>query len=66
MHSFRLMIYLSLYNGTPVPEYVINAIRFMGGKFKPDNAKEWLLINRPRMFILLQKYKVTKELKKAA
>ena len=66
MHSFRLMIYLSLYNGTPVPEYVINAIRFMGGKFKPVNAKEWLLINRPRMFILLQKYKVTKELKKAA
>lgn len=66
MHSFRLMIYLSLYNGTPVPEYVINAIRFMGGQHKPVNAKEWLLINRPRMFILLQKYKVAKELKKVA
>ena len=66
MHSFRLMIYLSLYNGTPVPEYVINAIRFMGGRHKPVNIKEWLLIHRPRMFILLQKYKVAKELKKVA
>lgn len=66
MHSFRLMIYLSLYNGTPVPEYVINAIRFMGGQHKPVNLKEWLLINRPRTFILLQKYKVAKEQKNVA
>ncbi|MEZ3498116.1 glycosyltransferase family 2 protein [Pantoea sp. KPR_PJ] len=66
LHSFRLMIYLSLYNGTAVPEYVINAIRFLGGQHKPVNAKEWLLINRPRLFIQLQKYKVAKELKKAS
>lgn len=66
LHSFRLMIYLSLYNGTPVPEYVINAIRFMGGQHKPDNIKEWLLIHRPRLFIQLQKYKVARELKNAA
>ncbi|PIF22639.1 glycosyltransferase family 2 protein [Candidatus Pantoea floridensis] len=66
MHSFRLMIYLSLYNGTPVPEYVINAIRFMGGQHEPANIKEWLLINRPQIFIMLQNLKVTKELKRAA
>ncbi|RPD96345.1 glycosyltransferase family 2 protein [Candidatus Pantoea deserta] len=66
LHSFRLMIYLSLYNGTPVPEYVIHAIQFMGSQHKPVGVKEWLLINRPRMFIRLQKYKVDKEQKKIA
>lgn len=66
IHSFRLMIYLSLYNGTAVPEYVINAIRFLGGQFEPANIKEWLLIQRPHMFILLQNFKVGRELKRAA
>lgn len=66
VHSFRLMIYLSLYNGTPVPEYVINAIRFMGQNVKTENFKEWLLFNRPELFITLQHYKVKKELKRAA
>ncbi|ALV92807.1 MULTISPECIES: glycosyltransferase family 2 protein [Pantoea] len=66
LHSFRLMIYLSLYNGTAVPEYVINAIRFLGGQYDPANIKEWLLIHRPEMFILLQNIKVAKTLKRAA
>ncbi|MDL4913410.1 MAG: glycosyltransferase [Enterobacterales bacterium endosymbiont of Blomia tropicalis] len=65
-HSFRLMIYLSLYNQTPVPEYVRNAIRFMGKKIKTSSFKEWLLFNRPEVFIALQTYKVRKELKRAA
>jgi len=30
VHSFRLMIYLSLYNGTPVPEYVLNTPPMLG------------------------------------
>ncbi len=66
LHSFRLMIYLSVYNGSEVPEYVINAIRFLGGKYEPANVKEWLLIHRPEMFILLQNIKVSRELKRAA
>lgn len=66
LHSFRLMIYLSLYNKTPVPEYVCNAIRFMGRNVKSENLKEWLLFNRPELFIALQHYKVKKELKRAA
>jgi glycosyltransferase involved in cell wall biosynthesis len=66
MHSFRLMIYLSLHNGTAVPEYVINAIRFLGGQHEPANLKEWLLIRRPHMFIKLQNFKVGRELKRAA
>ncbi|QCA04953.1 glycosyltransferase family 2 protein [Pantoea vagans] len=66
LQSFRLMIYLSLYNGTPVPEYVINAIRFMGRNVKTENIKEWLLFNRPELFIALQHYKVKKELRGAA
>lgn len=66
LQSFRLMIYLSLYNRTPVPEYVINAIRFMGRNVKTENIKEWLLFNRPELFIALQHYKVKKELRGAA
>ncbi|AMG58141.1 glycosyltransferase family 2 protein [Pantoea vagans] len=66
LQSFRLMIYLSLYNGTPVPEYVISAIRFMGRNVKTENIKEWLLFNRPELFIALQHYKVKKELRGAA
>ncbi|WP_336793159.1 glycosyltransferase family 2 protein [Pantoea anthophila] len=66
VHSFRLMIYLSLYNGTPVPEYVLNAIRFLGRNVKTENVKEWLLFNRPELFIALQHYKVKKELSRAA
>lgn len=65
-HSFRLMIYLSLYNQTPVPEYVRNAIRFMGRGVKPQNFKEWLLFNQPDLFIALQSYKVKKEINRAA
>ena len=66
VHSFRLMIYLSLYNRTPVPEYVLNAIRFMGRNVKTESFKEWLLFKRPELFIALQHYKVKKELKNAA
>lgn len=66
IHSFRLMIYLSLYNGTPVPPYVINAIRFMGKRIKPRNIKEWLLLNKPELFIRLQQRKVRKELRHSA
>jgi len=66
MHSFRLMIYLSLYNGTAVPEYVVNAIRFLGSQHEPANIKEWLLIHRPHMFIRLQNIKVNKALRSAA
>lgn len=66
MHSFRLMIYLSLYNGTAVPEYVINAIRFLGNQHEPANIKEWLLLHRPHMFILLQSFKVARALKQVA
>lgn len=65
-HSFRLMIYLSLYNGTPVPEYVLNAIRFLGRNVKTECFKEWLLFNRPELFIAFQHYKVKKELKYVA
>lgn len=65
-HSFRLMIYLSLYNQTPVPEYVRNAIRFMGRDVKTQNFKEWLLFNQPDLFIALQRYKVKKEINRAA
>lgn len=64
LHSFRLMIYLSLYNGTPVPEYVINAIHFLGGQHKAQNIKEWLIIRHPRTFIRLQNLKVSRELKR--
>jgi len=60
------MIYLSLYNRTPVPEYVLNAIRFMGRNVKTESFKEWLLFKRPELFIALQHYKVKKELKNAA
>lgn len=66
VHSFRLMIYLSLYNRTPVPEYVLNAIRFLGRNVKAESFKERLLFNRPELFIALQHYKVKKELKNAA
>lgn len=58
LHSFRLMIYLSLHNDTAVPEYVINAIRFLGSQHQPENIKEWLLIHRPHMFIMLQSLKM--------
>jgi len=64
IHSFRLMIYLSLYNQTPVPEYVLNAIRYLGRRIKAGSLKEWLLLNRPETFILLQSHKVKKELKR--
>jgi glycosyltransferase involved in cell wall biosynthesis len=64
IHSFRLMIYLSLYNQTPVPEYVLNAIRYLGRRIKSGSLKEWLLLNRPETFILLQSHKVKKELKR--
>jgi hypothetical protein len=57
---------LSLYNRTAVPEYVLNAIRFMGCNVKTENIKEWLLFNRPELFIALQHYKVKKELRRAA
>ncbi|MDF7784461.1 glycosyltransferase family 2 protein [Pantoea stewartii] len=63
-HSFRLMIYLSLYNQTPVPDYVLNAIRYFGRRVKASSLKEWLLFNSPETFILLQSHKVKKELKR--
>lgn len=66
LHSFRLMIFLSLYNRTPVPEYVLNAIRTLGRDVKPANFKEWLLLNMPELYIRLQNYKAIKEMKGAA
>ncbi|WP_017349523.1 glycosyltransferase family 2 protein [Pantoea sp. A4] len=63
LHSFRLMIYLSLYNGTAVPKYVLDAIRFLGREIRPVNFKEWLLLKSPEVFVRFQQYKVGREVK---
>lgn len=62
LHSFRLMVFLSLYNKTPVPEYVLNAIRVLGRDVKAANFKEWLILNSPELYIRVQNYRALKEM----
>lgn len=66
LHSFRLNIYLSLYNRTPVPEYILDAIRVLGRDVKINNYKEWILLKMPALFIRLQNIKVLKEMDRSA
>lgn len=66
LHSFRLMIYISMYNRTDVPRPVINAIRQLGHNIRPENLKERLLLRHPRQFILLQKIKTANEMRRMA
>ena len=66
LHSFRLMIYISLYNRTDVPRPVINAIRDMGRTISPENLKERLLLRHTTKFILLQKIRTANEMRRTA
>lgn len=50
VHSFRLMIHLSLANSTPVPEYVTSAIHYLGKSLKPGGLGNWLLLKRPEVY----------------
>ncbi|WP_428943893.1 glycosyltransferase family 2 protein [Pantoea sp. FN060301] len=66
LHSFRLMIYISMYNRTDVPPPVIDAIRVLGRNIRPENLKERLLLRHPKQFILLQKIKTANEMRRTA
>lgn len=66
LHSFRLMIYISLYNRTDVPRPVINAIRDLGRNISPENLKERLLLRHTKKFILLQKIRTANEMRRTA
>lgn len=50
IHSFRLMIHLSLASGQQVPDYVMNAISYFGKTLKPEGAINWLLLRQPELY----------------
>ncbi|OON41451.1 glycosyl transferase [Izhakiella australiensis] len=64
LHSFRLMIHLSLANGTPVPNYVTEAIYSLGKNLKPGGVVDWLLLNKPQVYSNL--IRIKRGYKKAA
>ncbi|PIJ50959.1 MULTISPECIES: glycosyltransferase family 2 protein [unclassified Erwinia] len=57
LHSFRLMIHLSLANGTPVPHYVTEAIHSLGKNLKAGSLVDWLLLNQPQLYAQLVRIK---------
>ncbi len=60
LQSFRLMIYLSIYNKSDVPGYVRNGLQDLCCSIRPENLKGWLLINHTSLFIALQKLRTEK------
>ncbi|QGU87847.1 glycosyltransferase family 2 protein [Erwinia sorbitola] len=63
IHSFKLMIHLSLASGQRVPDYVMHAIYYFGKSLKPEGAVNWLLLRQPELYSNL--VKVKRSLRKA-
>jgi glycosyltransferase involved in cell wall biosynthesis len=63
IHSFKLMIHLSLASGQRVPEYVNQAINYFGKSLKPGGAANWLLLRRPELYSNL--IRIKRSLRKA-
>lgn len=63
IHSFRLMIHLSLASGQHVPDYVMNAINYFGKSLKPEGAVNWLLLRQPELYSNL--IRIKRSLRKA-
>lgn len=57
IHSFKLMIYLSQSNGTPVPIYVKQAIRYLGRDLKAGTWVNWILLRSPQTYATLLDWK---------
>jgi len=57
IHSFKLMINLSLASNNPVPDYVKNAINYFGKNLKPGGTGNWLLLKQPELYSNLIKLK---------
>ncbi len=57
IHSFRLMINLSLPAGHRMPDYVKNAINYFGKSLKPGGTGNWLLLKQPELYSNLIKIK---------
>ncbi|MBD8161250.1 glycosyltransferase family 2 protein [Erwinia persicina] len=57
IHSFKLMIHLSLSSGRSVPQYVHHAIDYFGKNLKPGGAANWLLLRRPELYSNLLRIK---------
>lgn len=57
IHSFRLMIHLSLASGRSVPVYVNHAINYFGKNLKPGGVVNWLLLRRPELYSNLLRIK---------
>ncbi|MFU9137429.1 glycosyltransferase family 2 protein [Erwinia tasmaniensis] len=53
IHSFKLMIHLSLSNGTPLPEYVKQAIGYLGRDLEPGSFINWLMLRHPDTYTTL-------------
>lgn len=63
IHSFRLMIHLSLASGQHVPDYVMNAILYFGKNLKPQSVVNWLLLRQPELYSNL--IRIKRSLRKA-
>ncbi|MBN1085496.1 glycosyltransferase [Erwinia aphidicola] len=57
IHSFRLMINLSLAAGQRMPDYVKNSIHYIGKSLKPGCTGNWLLLRQPELYSNLVKIK---------
>ncbi|MGB9097867.1 glycosyltransferase family 2 protein [Erwinia sp.] len=53
IHSFKLMVHLSLTNGTPVPDYVKHAIHYFGRDMKSGSLVNWIMLHHPESYAAL-------------
>lgn len=57
IHSFKLMINLSLADNRRVPDYVMQSIHYLGKNLKPGSFVNWLLLRSPALYSTLIKFR---------
>lgn len=62
IHSFKLMMYLYIWDNASPSHYVLDAVKYLGRDFKPGSLSNLILLKNPSLYASLIRMKVNRRL----
>ncbi|WP_338564795.1 hypothetical protein [Erwinia sp. E_sp_W01_6] len=64
IHSFKLMMYLYIWDNAAPPHYILEAVKYLGRDFKPGSLINLILLKHPGLYASLIRMKLNRRLAK--
>lgn len=62
IHSFKLMMYLCIWDNATPPHYILDAVKYLGRDFKPGSLINLILLKHPSLYASLIRMKLNRRL----